>query len=196
VINARIDVFIPAAFTGLAGPRQGDLVPAALHRARAYLDAGVDCVYPIGLWEADALAAFLPACPGPVNVLRIPPAPSLAELAGLGVARISYAGLLHHGVIEKFRSVLAALAAERGLPAPVAVVYDAGPTGFGLARALHAAGISCRVAAPSKLQRPSGDRVKTDIRDARHLARLCHLDEVSEVAVPSGAPLEPWRHQL
>jgi hypothetical protein len=41
-------------------------------------------VYPIGLWEAGALAAFIPACPGPVNVLRIPPAPSLAELAGSG----------------------------------------------------------------------------------------------------------------
>jgi 2-methylisocitrate lyase-like PEP mutase family enzyme len=63
---------------------QGDLVPEALRRARAYLDAGADCVYPIGLWEAGALAAFIPACPGPVNVLRIPPAPSLAELAGWG----------------------------------------------------------------------------------------------------------------
>jgi 2-methylisocitrate lyase-like PEP mutase family enzyme len=114
VINARIDEFIPTAFSGPAGPAQGDLVPAALHRARAYLDAGVDCVYPIGLWEADALAAFVPACPGPVNVLRIPPAPSLAELTGLGVARISYAGLLHHGTMEQFSSVLAALAAEHG----------------------------------------------------------------------------------
>jgi 2-methylisocitrate lyase-like PEP mutase family enzyme len=71
-------------------------------------------VYPIGLGEAGALAAFVSACPGPVNVLRIPPAPSLAELAGLGIARISYAGLLHHGVMEQFSSVLAALAAERG----------------------------------------------------------------------------------
>ncbi|MHB1475076.1 MAG: IS110 family transposase, partial [Dermatophilaceae bacterium] len=58
------------------------------------------------------------------------------------------------------------------LPGPVAVVYEAGPTGFGLAWFLVAAGFSCQVAAPSKLQRPSGDRVKTDVRDARHLARL------------------------
>ena len=48
----------------------------------------------------------------------------------------------------------------RGLPGPVAVTYEAGPTGFGLARALIGAGIDCRVAAPSKLQRPAGDRVK------------------------------------
>ena len=40
------------------------------------------------------------------------------------------------------------------LPAPVAVAYEAGPTGFGLARQLTAAGIRCVVATPSKLQRP------------------------------------------
>jgi transposase len=71
------------------------------------------------------------------------------------------------------------------LPGPVAATYEAGPTGFGLARALIGAGIDCFVAAPSKLQRPSGDRVKTDVRDARHLARLLHLGEVVEVTIPS-----------
>jgi transposase len=72
-----------------------------------------------------------------------------------------------------------------GLPGPVAVVYEAGPTGFGLARFLLTAGIDCVVAAPSKLQRPSGDRVKTDARDARHLARLLHLGQIAEVTIPS-----------
>jgi transposase len=71
------------------------------------------------------------------------------------------------------------------LPAPALVTYEAGPTGFGLARALLAAGIGCVVAAPSRLQRPSGDRVKTDVRDARHLARLLHLGEIVAVTVPS-----------
>ena len=42
------------------------------------------------------------------------------------------------------------------LPGPVAVVYESGPTGFGLARALTAAGVRCEVAAASKLQRPGG----------------------------------------
>jgi hypothetical protein len=58
-----------------------------------------------------------------------------------------------------------------GLPGPVLVVYEAGPTGFGLARRLAAAGVECLVAAPSRLQRPSRDRVKTVARDAEHLAR-------------------------
>ena len=65
------------------------------------------------------------------------------------------------------------------------MAYEAGPTGFGLYRALTAAGIRCEVAAPSKLQRPSGDRVKTDAKDAVHLARLLRLDEVTPVAVPT-----------
>jgi transposase len=72
-----------------------------------------------------------------------------------------------------------------GLPGPVAVAYEAGPTGFGLARALEAAGVRCVVAAPSKLQRPSGDRVKTDAKDAMHLAKLLRLDEVTAVVVPT-----------
>jgi transposase len=73
----------------------------------------------------------------------------------------------------------------RSLPGPAVVVYEAGPTGFGLARFLGAAGVECVVAAPSKLQRPSGDRVKTDARDARHLARLLHLGEITAVTIPS-----------
>jgi transposase len=71
------------------------------------------------------------------------------------------------------------------LPGPVAVTYEAGPTGFGLYRVLIAAGIRCEVAAPSKLQKPSGDRVKTDAKDAVHLARLLRLDEITAVAVPT-----------
>lgn len=72
----------------------------------------------------------------------------------------------------------------RALPQPVAVTYEAGPTGFGLARRLRAERIAVQVAAPSKLLRPSGDRVKTDLRDARHLARLLHAGQIVAVSVP------------
>ena len=71
------------------------------------------------------------------------------------------------------------------LPGPVAIAYEAGPTGFGLARSLTADGIRCEVVAPSKLQRPSGDRVKTDAKDAVHLAKLLRLDEYTPVSVPT-----------
>lgn len=81
-------------------------------------------------------------------------------------------------------SVMAWLA---GLPGSVAALYEAGPTGFGLARQLRSAGYRCEVAALSKLQRPSGDRVKTDARDAEHLSRLLRLDEFTAVTVPDEA---------
>nr|WP_232319332.1 transposase [Kocuria turfanensis] len=70
------------------------------------------------------------------------------------------------------------------LPGPVAVAYEAGPTGFGLSRILNDNGIWCVVAAPSKLQRTSGERIKTDARDAVHPARLLRLDEITTVTVP------------
>jgi transposase len=71
------------------------------------------------------------------------------------------------------------------LPAPVRVAYEAEPTGCGLARACGAAGIACTVAAPSRIPRASGDRVKTDRRDAERLARLLRLAELVPVCVPS-----------
>jgi transposase len=56
-----------------------------------------------------------------------------------------------------------------------------------LARAVEGAGIECVVAAPSKLIRPAGDRVKTDARDAAHLARLLHLGQITEVTIPTAS---------
>jgi len=75
----------------------------------------------------------------------------------------------------------------KSLPGPAAVTYEAGPTGYTLARALNAAGISCVVAAPSKIRRAPGDRVKTDKRDAELLARLLLAGDIVAVTVPSVA---------
>jgi transposase len=72
-----------------------------------------------------------------------------------------------------------------GLPGPTRVAYEAGPTGFTLARALAAAGMECVIAAPGKIERPSQDRVKTDRRDAERLMRLLMVDGLHPVRVPS-----------
>ena len=69
-------------------------------------------------------------------------------------------------------------------PRPVRVAYEAGPTGYGLARACSDVGIACTVAAPSKIPRAPGDKVKTDRRDAERLARLLRLGELVAVRVP------------
>jgi len=71
-----------------------------------------------------------------------------------------------------------------GLPGPVRAAYEAGPTGYGLARELAGRGVDCVVAAPSKIPRASGDRVKTDRRDAEHLVRLLLAGKLQAVRVP------------
>ena len=107
VVNTRIDVFLADRETP-----QARLVPAGLERAHAYFEAGVDCVYPIFLREADAVATFVSEAPGPVNILAIADAPSLRELADVGVARISYGSLLHRLAMEAFTQTLASIPAH------------------------------------------------------------------------------------
>jgi transposase len=70
------------------------------------------------------------------------------------------------------------------LPRPVRAAYEAGPTGYGLARELARRGVDCVVAAPSKIPRASGERVKTDRRDAEHLVRLLLAGKLHPVRVP------------
>ena len=67
---------------------------------------------------------------------------------------------------------------------PVRAVYEAGPTGFGLARVAAERGLDVRVIAPGSIPRSPGDRVKTDRRDAKRLVRLFAAGELSFAFVP------------
>ena len=73
----------------------------------------------------------------------------------------------------------------RGIARPARMVYEAGPTGYGLARRARAEGIELDVCAPGKTDRPAADRVKTDKRDAIRLARLLAAGELTLVTIPS-----------
>ncbi len=64
------------------------------------------------------------------------------------------------------------------------VCYEAGPTGFGLARFLHKAGVECLVIAPSLVPKAQGCRVKTDRRDARNLAHFLRSGDLTPVWIP------------
>ena len=64
------------------------------------------------------------------------------------------------------------------------VVYEAGPTGYGIYRQLKAQNIECAVAAPSLIPKRTGDRVKTDRRDAINLARLHRSGDLTQIHVP------------
>ena len=69
----------------------------------------------------------------------------------------------------------------------VRAVYEAGPTGFGLARAARERGIEMEVVAPGSIPKGSGDRVKTNRRDATRLARLLAAGELRFAYVPTVA---------
>jgi 2-methylisocitrate lyase-like PEP mutase family enzyme len=105
VVNARVDVFL----AGPGGRPQHDLVDEAVTRARVYRAAGVDCVFPIFLSELEAIASFVEAVQAPVNILEVPQAPTVARLAELGVARVSYGSLLHRRTMEELGALLTEL---------------------------------------------------------------------------------------
>ncbi|WEN14443.1 isocitrate lyase/phosphoenolpyruvate mutase family protein [Rhodanobacter sp. AS-Z3] len=86
VINARVDNWMHA----------DNMAPAmrlddAIARGKAYLQAGADVIYPIGLSDPATLAALVQALDAPVNVAAGVGMPSVAELTALGVARVSTA---------------------------------------------------------------------------------------------------------
>src|SRR5690606_32329235 len=74
------------------------------------------------------------------------------------------------------------------------VCYEAGPTGYGLARKLNEHGIVCRVIAPSLIPKKPGQRVKTDRRDAKKLAQYLKAGLLTEVQPPT--PEEEARREL
>ena len=100
VINARTDLFLVGS-----GSLESRLAEA-IERGKAYLVAGADCVYPIGLTDADMIATFVREVQAPVNIWLRPDGPSLAALAGMGVARVSLAtGLFRRSVAEIDRAL-------------------------------------------------------------------------------------------
>jgi transposase len=82
-------------------------------------------------------------------------------------------------------SSAAAIEWLQSLPGEVRAVYEAGPTGFQLARAAREAGVEVMVCAPGAIPRQPGDRVKTDTRDALKLARLHAAGQLRPVLVPA-----------
>jgi 2-methylisocitrate lyase-like PEP mutase family enzyme len=109
VINARVDVFLGPYLAGAGPGAQDELLPEALRRARAYSEAGVDCVYPIALWETDALRRFMVEASVPVNTLRLPQGPSPADFAAVGVARVSWGPFPYFDAMAHFGEQLASL---------------------------------------------------------------------------------------
>lgn len=76
---------------------------------------------------------------------------------------------------------------KAGDPAAVSVVYEAGPTGYGLYRELSRRGYHCEIIAPTLIPRRAGERIKTDRRDCLRLAELSRSGELKPIWVPDEA---------
>ncbi|MEZ5738666.1 MAG: hypothetical protein R3E68_03830 [Burkholderiaceae bacterium] len=92
-------------------------------------------------------------------------------------------GELKHDMARLVRQ----LSKLHGDPGSIHVVYEAGPTGYGLQRHLEQKGYVCDVITPSKMPQRPGERVKTDRRDAARLASSTARGELTVVHVPDTA---------
>jgi 2-methylisocitrate lyase-like PEP mutase family enzyme len=100
VVNARTDSFVRRA-----GSPEEQLA-ATLDRGARYLAAGADCVYPIGAGDPEVIGALAKGIPGPINVAYGQGKLSRAELAGLGVARVSFGPALQRHLYDRHGSAL------------------------------------------------------------------------------------------
>ena len=86
--------------------------------------------------------------------------------------------------LQALEKWMARLRKGHGKEVRLRACYEAGPCGFGIARRLRQLGIDCVVVAPSLIPRRPGERIKTDRRDARKLARLLRAGELTRVYIP------------
>jgi len=105
VINARIDAHADGAGT------QAQQLADCIRRARLYLSAGADCVYPLFLSGTDAVRAVTERVDGPVNILFRSGVASIDELAAAGVARISFGSALRRPGSSRLPEMLSAIRA-------------------------------------------------------------------------------------
>ncbi|MEL7117885.1 MAG: isocitrate lyase/phosphoenolpyruvate mutase family protein [Bacteroidota bacterium] len=97
-INARTDIFLKEKDKS----KHGGLIEEAVTRAQAFQEAGGDCFFAPGLYEGELIEELCKMVDLPVNILKSPTAPGVAELAKLGVARISFGPFAYLDLMSSF----------------------------------------------------------------------------------------------
>lgn len=100
VINARVDSFIRDGFGSTE-----ERIDEAVERARLYVTAGADCIYPIGPGDLATLTALRERISAPLNILASPNAISLAEMQRLGINRVSFGAYVFRACLAKFAGI-------------------------------------------------------------------------------------------
>lgn len=101
VINARIDCFI------LNTPdSKKEKIESTINRAKAYLEAGADCVFPVGIDDIDTVKHMRRVISAPINILILPEKLTLSEMKGIGINRFSYGPFIFRTLLKKFTSII------------------------------------------------------------------------------------------
>ncbi len=100
VINARIDVFMRSADIS-----PSEKIAETISRGKAYLDAGADCLYPIGPGDVETLKRIREETEAPINVYASKLAASMKELAAIGISRLSLGPGLIRASLTTMRNV-------------------------------------------------------------------------------------------
>jgi 2-methylisocitrate lyase-like PEP mutase family enzyme len=100
VINARVDTFLCDQF----GDTEARLTETVT-RARAYLEAGADCIYPIGPGDRPTLTTLRAEIVAPLNALAKPDAVSLAEMTAIGINRVSFGPFIFRSCLHRFARI-------------------------------------------------------------------------------------------
>lgn len=106
------------------------------------------------------------------------------EAIAIAVAEPGRAPARFLGTVRPALAPLTKALAHLGSPKRLAIVYEAGPCGYGLARRLLKLGYLCDVVAPGKIPQRPGERIKTDRRDALTLASFARSGELTPVLIP------------
>jgi 2-methylisocitrate lyase-like PEP mutase family enzyme len=109
VINARVDSFFSGSF-----PTTEARIEEAVVRAKAYSEAGADCIYPIGPGDLHTLKVLRDRIASPINVLASPSAESLTILLEIGINRVSFGPYVFRSCLKKFVDIVEALHNSQG----------------------------------------------------------------------------------
>ncbi|MGA3284227.1 MAG: isocitrate lyase/phosphoenolpyruvate mutase family protein [Verrucomicrobiota bacterium] len=104
VINARVDCFVSSAF-----PDKAKALDEAVARARAYSEAGADCIYPMGPGDERTVRILRDRIQSPINILVSPTAAPLSVLQEIGVNRVSFGPFVFRSCLRKFVDIVKSL---------------------------------------------------------------------------------------
>ena len=104
VINARVDSFLSDSFNS-----REERIEATIQRAKSYVEAGADCIYPIGPGDPETLTQLRKRISAPINIFASPKAISLKDIHQLGVNRVSFGPQVFRSCLAKFVGIAAEL---------------------------------------------------------------------------------------